>query len=116
MENNNELEKKLYESLKQTFNKELTTASVVELVTVVISIIQKDKEGSLTPSQKKQMALNLIKLSISDANTTEENKKYLNQLVDFTVPSMIDVMISVAKNEIDLGKAKENIKTGCFCL
>ena len=114
-ENTTDIEKKLYENLKQTFTKELTTSSIVELVTVVISIIQKNNDGSLTSFQKKQMALNLIKLVISDSNITEDNKKYLNQFVDFTVPSMIDVMIKVAKNEIDIGKTKENIKKGCFC-
>jgi len=111
---NNEIEKQLYETLKQTFTKELTTASIVELVTVVIGVIQKNKDN-MTSEEKKQMALNLIKLVISDSNATEDNKIYLNQLVDLTVPSMIDVMIAVAKNEIDLGKAKENIKKSCFC-
>jgi hypothetical protein len=113
--NTDVLQKTLYDSLKQTFTDKVTPSTIIKLVTVVIALIQKQASGSLTPDEKKQMAMNLIKSFITDSkDITDEDKLYLNQLVELTVPSTIDILIKVAKQEIDIGKSMKDTGS-CFC-
>jgi hypothetical protein len=88
----------------------LDAGSVVILVTMVIKHVQEEMPTGSGP-EKKKVAMDVIRLLIDDSNLEIDAKAGLNELVDFTVPSMIDTMIMISKNKIDLGK---NVKTKCI--
>jgi len=107
--------KAVYTHLKSWIDgsQELDASSMVMLVTQVIGLIQREIPEHGQGDYKKQIALTVIRLVIKDSELTDVAKANLTLLVDTTVPTMIDAMISIAKNKIDLGKAT-NAVAGCF--
>ena len=97
-------------------SQELDASSMVILVTQVIGLIQKEVPEHGKGAYKKDMALTVIKLIIQDSPLDATAKMSLNILLETTVPPMIDAMISIAKQNIDLGKAKKSLASCFGCL
>ncbi len=124
------IEKIIYEQVKNSWNKELSSDNVMELVTKIITVIQNEPKVSLIikdSSEKKKIAINVIGLVINDSDISSHNKILLNQFVMFILPGAIDTIIKVAKNEIDIGKNKTDKtdkavdkavdkRTSCLCM
>lgn len=99
----------IYAKIKNTWKEELTPIAVVHLVPEIIKYVQEESKAS--GPEKKEMAIKLITLLINDSSS--ENKEELLYLVDTTVPTMIDVMIQISKQDILLGKMKTKCMS-CF--
>lgn len=82
----------LYIEIKALNKTKITTTSLIVILTQIIALVQ--KEVPEHGEYKKEIALAIVKLLIKDSAI--ENKEELMIIVD----TMIDVLISVAKNKI----------------
>lgn len=127
------IENIIYKQVKESWNKEIISENIMELVTKIIKTIQNEPkvlEIIKDSSEKKKIAINVIGLLVNDSDLSPHNKMFMNQFVMFVLPGAIDTIIKVAKNEIDIGKNKENKekenkenkenvvdkRTSCFCM
>ncbi len=79
----------------------------------VMEIIEK-YEDAKTGSEKKELALSVLKDLIKSAPISEEDKALLNALInDETVNDAIDVIVKVAKGEYEISRkaVKRSIKS-----
>lgn len=98
---------RLYEELKKIIGKGNINSS--NIVTILISLMQiVEKYQDVSGIQKKAIILKALKLVINDQVTNEEEAKALNLLVEVTLPTVIDTLVSVDKKEIQI-----KIKKGC---
>jgi hypothetical protein len=108
----------IYNQIRLNYDKELTASNLLELVTMTIKLIQdspKIKNVIQDPTEKKQIAIDVLIMLINESDLTQANKSYMLNLVDMIVPKMIDTIIDIAKNRIDIGK-NVNAATGNKCL
>ena len=88
----------------------LNKKDVFSVVVKVMEIIEKYKEAK-TGTEKKALAINVLKELIASSPIDEKDKEVLNALVqDETVSDTIDVIVKVAKGDYEI--TKENIKKG----
>lgn len=88
-------------------------SNIIILVTLLIKCVEnvaKDKKGSY----KKDLVLKVLTKVINESKLEPDAKAALMIMVQTTIPIMIDTMISIANQELDLGKIKTNISK-CFC-
>jgi hypothetical protein len=98
---------RLYEELKKIIGKGNINSS--NIVTILISLMQiVEKYQDVSGIQKKAIILEALELVINDQVTNEEEAKALNLLVEVTLPTVIDTLVSVDKKEIQI-----KIKKGC---
>ncbi len=97
---------KLYEQFK-TWGSDLNGSSIMVLLTELIPAVQKliKHRGDY----KKKVVLDTLKLMISESNIEESIKSLLNNIVENTIPVTIDIIVSVAKGEIDIGKQLKSL-------
>ncbi len=105
----------IYGLVKQTIKEQPTRMNITIIAARIILLVQQNESKFASGEEKKQAVIKLIKLLISDSSLPILDKFYLNQFVESTLPLMIDVMISIAKKKISLGKSSKNY-TSCFCL
>jgi len=88
-------------------------SNIIVLVTLLIKCVEniaKDKSGSY----KKDLVLKVLRKVINESNLEPDAKMTLLVLVETTIPTIIDTLISVANNELDLGKIKTSMSK-CLC-
>ena len=88
----------------------ITLINVVLILNNLMHVVE--KYNNLSGSQKKMLVLDTLKSSINDqfGNTPEEilEKQMMLMLIDNTVPSLIDTLVSSINGEIKFIKNKEN--------
>ena len=95
----------LYEEVKRLLQGgKLTPTNVVMIMIDLMQIV--DKYTTLKGSQKKQVLLSAITMLIDDQNDNVEDASDLKQLVKMTLPSVIDVVVSIDKKQLKI-KAKK---------
>lgn len=108
----------IYNQVKLNYNKELTASNLLELVTLIIKLIQdspKIKDVIQDPTEKKQIAIDVLIMLVNESDLTQTNKSYMLNLIDMIVPKMIDTIIDIAKNRIDIGKNVNTTGNKCLC-
>lgn len=91
----------------------LNASSIIMLATDLIPAVQKLVSNKHQGSYKKKVILRVLELVIQDSDLSDDAKSTLNSVLQTTVPITIDVMISVAKGDLNLGKL---VKPFCCCL
>ncbi len=107
----------IYNQLKYWIDgsQELNASSMVMLVTQVIALVQQEIPEHGKGEYKKDVAMQVIKMIVNDSKLDAGAKASLNLLLDSTVPSMIDAMVSISRQEIDFHKVKKSL-SNCLCL
>ncbi len=103
----------IYSKVLRTIKtKEIQVSNLVTIATSAMTIVQ--KYPTLTGTEKKNLVIDIIQKIIDDTNLLPEDQKQTAFLfIRFTLPSLIDTIISVYNREIDLKK----IGQGCVsCL
>lgn len=90
--------------------KEITPSSIVSLITELIPAIQKLVVGGNRGAYKKQVLITVLHLLVDESSI--ENKESIRNIIDTTVPPMVDTMISIANGKFDL-MAQETVKNCC---
>jgi hypothetical protein len=106
----------LYEEIKRLLHGgKLTTSNVVVVVINLMRLVEKYSE--LKGHQKKQVILEAVKMLINDSNDNVEDNEQLIMLVNMTLPSVIDVIISIdrKKIKIKIKKAWKFMLSCCGC-
>lgn len=95
----------LYEEVKRLLHGgKLTPTNVVMIMVDLMQIV--DTYTTLKGSQKKHVLLSAITMLIDDQNDNVEDANDLKNLVKMTLPSVIDVVISIDKKQLKI-KAKK---------
>lgn len=104
----------IYSEVKQTITEKPSAEGIIILVTKLIPLIQKHGDKFETSQDKKQAVLELVRLCIRDSDDlNDDQKEYLTKFAYLTLPTTIDIMISLAKQEIDISKKVKNFKQKC---
>jgi hypothetical protein len=88
-------------------------SNIIVLVTLLIKCVEnvaKDKSGAY----KKDLVLKVLRKVINESKLEPDAKLALLVLVETTIPTIIDTLISVANNELDIGKIKTGM-SNCLC-
>ncbi len=78
----------------------ITTSTIISLVTQLIPIIQKMVVGDKRGQYKKQVLMTVLGLLVEEADPAKQEP--LQNIIDATVPVMVDTMVSIANGEINL--------------
>lgn len=96
---------------------EITTSSIITLISKLIPAIQKIVVGKDRGKYKKQVLIQVLNLLVDEASyIPAENKDLIFNIIELTVPLMVDTMISIAHGDLKLlgeNKSPEQIKTCC---
>lgn len=90
---------------------EFTASSIVSLVTELIPAIQKLVVGENRGQYKKQVLIKVLNLLLDESSV--ENKESIQDIIDTTVPLMVDTMISIYKGKVNLLGKEEAVKSCC---
>jgi hypothetical protein len=106
----------IYDQIKDWVDKTkaVNASNIIILVTLLIKCVEnlcKDKSGTY----KKDLVLKVLTKVVSESDLEPDAKASLMILIQTSIPVMIDTMISIAHENIDLGKVKEKL-SGCFCV
>ena len=103
----------LYEQLKQMIGSGKVTSGNV--VTVVVNLMQLvDKYPDLSGHQKKGVILHVLNVVIDEQVDDDEQAGQLKLLVQMTLPTVIDTIVSVDKKELQI-KVTKGLKKFCSC-
>lgn len=94
----------LYSYMKIVHTAKITPTNVVVIATELMQIVEKYKE--LTGPQKKMLVINVIKRVVNNQVDTQEIRTTLNTIIDFTLPIVIDNLVSAMNGEIKFNKEK----------
>lgn len=98
-----EVTKTVHEEVKKSIvNKQFTAANFVVLVTLVMQIVE--KFPTLSGSDKKVIAVQVIKRLIMEIPMPEGDKAAIELIVETTLSKTIDFIIAAASGEFDFGK------------
>ena len=103
-ENNNFLKKSL-NVIKEKISVVDIRASTIHLI--IKYVIEELDNSELKGTEKKEMALKLIKEIIKDLTEGEDEKKLLTMLEDGTVSNLIDLIIDATKGKINVNMIAE---------
>tara|TARA_B100001758_G_C17981165_1_gene388201 strand:- start:138 stop:554 length:417 start_codon:yes stop_codon:yes gene_type:complete len=103
-ENNNFLKKSL-NVIKEKISVVDIRASTIHLI--IKYVIEELDNSELKGTEKKEMALKLIKEIIKDLTEGEDEKKLLSMLEDGTVSNLIDLIIDATKGKINVNVIAE---------
>ena len=91
----------IYDEVKNLLAGSKLTAS--NAVTIVVSLMQLiEKYHNLGGSQKKQVILDALNMLIDDNNDNVEDSAQLKILVQVTLPTVIDTIVSVDRKELKI--------------
>ncbi len=103
----------LYNHLKTIHSDRITPMNVVLIATELIQLVEKYKE--LTGHQKKTLVIGVIKKLVNSQFNTEEDKKAMNLIIDFTLPTVIDNIVGAINGDLKFDKEKiKSAFAGCF--
>jgi hypothetical protein len=105
----------VYNQIKSWVDKtdEPNASNIIVLVTLLIKCVENifgDKSGSY----KKNLVLKVLQKVINESKLTDNAKASLLDLVNTTIPVVIDTMINIANKQVDINKG-DNKSPGCFC-
>lgn len=106
---------RLYTELKAIIreNGKLTTSNIV---TIVITLMQTvDSYGDVKGPEKKATVLHVLKRLINDTMNSDSDATAVTQLVDMTVPVLIDSLVSIDKKQIIIKTKKCLAKLFACC-
>lgn len=105
---------KIYGQIVSTISKkEITAGDLVSIATQAMKLVQ--KERNLSGPEKKELVVAIITKLVDDSGLlTGKEKEMGDAFIKSTLPVMIDVIVSVAINEIDIGKVKDKCKSCCI--
>jgi len=93
---------------------QINSRTVVVLIPRVIKLVQNVKGAD--SYKKKEIAMSVIrKIANEDRKLSETDKKLLIDIIETTVPIMIDTMIDIYRHRIDIGKAIKFNRDNCIC-
>lgn len=107
----------LYNHLKTIYSNKITATNIVTITSEIIQITEKYK--GLTGMQKKLIVINVIKKIVNSQIGDKEELGAINLIIDFTLPAIIDNLISAINGEFaftapNKEKSKQCIKN-LFC-
>lgn len=95
---------RLYQQFRNwNTNHHLSLETLLSLTTELIPVVEKmlkEEKGVY----KKKVLMDTLKLIINDSPLQNSEKQLLLTVLHTTVSTSIDIMISIAKGEIDIGK------------
>jgi hypothetical protein len=94
----------LYNHFKSINSDKITPANIVVIVTQLVQVTEKYKQ--LTGHQKKTLVINVIKKLVNTQVDNESNRKTLNTIIDFTVPTVIDNLVNAINGNLKFDKEK----------
>jgi len=105
----------LYNYVKSVNISKITPSNIVIITTEIIQLVE--KYNNLTGIQKKMVVINVIKKLVNTQFDTDEDKKAMNIIIDLTLPSIIDNLISAINGDFKFNKEKVNsfFKKLCCC-
>lgn len=93
----------------------IDTENILDLTLKVITLVQKISQDK--GDYKKNIVISLIKKLVREIKyETEEIRNSVLVFIDKTLPHFIDISISLAKGDIDIGKKLKTIGKECFRL
>ena len=93
--------KTLYEEVKNLLaDSKLSPSNVVTIVVSLMQLIEKYSE--LSGLQKKQVVLEALNMLIDDSNDNVEDAAQLKLLVQVTLPTVIDTIVSVDRKQLQI--------------
>ena len=105
----------LYQKFKGWIGGEekLDSTNIITLVTLLIPSIQKMVNGSDRRLYKKQVLTKVLKIIVKDSKIEKDQKIILNNIIDTTIQTTIDVMIGIAHGEINIEKKSNQVQNCC---
>ena len=105
----------LYNYAKSVHTSKITPSNIIIITTEIIQTVE--KYNNLTGVQKKMVVINVIKKLVNTQFDTDEDKKAMNIIIDLTLPSIIDNLISAINGDFKFNKEKVNsfFKKLCCC-
>ena len=85
-------------------NEKITATNIVIIATSLMNVVEQYKD--LTGSQKKMLIIDTIKRVINENTNDVEERIALMVIVDFTLPPLIDTLISAINGNLKFEKKK----------
>jgi len=102
---------KLYTKIKTMtkYNTVITHSNIIDICILLMKTVE--KYNNVNGKQKKELVISVITQFIKDTVHTQDNQSLLN-MVDITLPILIDTIIGLDKSEIKIA-VKKTLKS-CF--
>jgi hypothetical protein len=94
----------LYSYMKCVHHEKITPTNVIVIATELMQIVEKYK--GLTGLQKKMLILNVIKKIVNTQIDSDETRQVLITIIDFTLPIVIDNLVSAINGNVKFNKEK----------
>ena len=94
----------LYNHIKSIHSEKVTAVNVVLIATELMVLVEKYKD--LTGKQKKMLVVNVIKKLVNTQVHTVEERNAINMIIDFTLPVVIDNLVSAVNGQFTFNKEK----------
>ena len=94
----------LYNHIKAIHSEKVTAVNVIIIATELMMVVEKYK--NLTGKQKKMLVVNVIKKLVNSQDYTTEERNALYMIIDFTLPVVIDNLVSAVNGQFTFNKEK----------
>jgi GMP synthase PP-ATPase subunit len=93
-------------------DQQITAQNLPAILAQIMIQVENAHVSNMTGDLKKQVTISVLKLLVTNSTMTDDEKTMLIQMINTTVPLMIDTIIGVANGSIDISK---KMPTRCFC-
>lgn len=98
---------KLYQDLKNIVGEgEINPSNIITMVTSLMQLVEQYE--NLKGKQKKAAIIDVLNQLIDEEVPTEREALQLKSIVHLTLPTVIDVMVSIDKKDVEI-----KVKKGC---
>lgn len=107
----------LYQFINTVYNEKITAINIVLVTTQLVQLVEKYK--SLTGYQKKMVVISVVKKLVNSQMNTEDDKRAMNTIIEYTLPSIIDNLVNAINGNLKFNKDKSVSffkKYICCCL
>ena len=94
----------LYTYIVSVHSEKLNASNIIIIATELMQIVEKYK--TLTGIQKKTLVINVVKKLVNTQFNTPEDKRAMELIIDFTLPIVIDNLISAINGNLKFDKEK----------
>jgi hypothetical protein len=94
----------LYNYVKSVHTSKINPSNIIIIATEIIQIVE--KYDNLTGVQKKMVVISVIKKLVNTQFDTNDDKKAMNLIIDLTLPTVIDNLISAINGDLKFNKEK----------
>lgn len=96
----------IYDQLESwvTGKEKLTTSTLILLTTQIIMLVEEDYPVNGKGEKKKMIAMQVLEKVLKNAKMSEQDRHILLQVAPKIVSPAIDIMIGIAKHDIQLFK------------